>query len=98
MRLENEWMLQGGWMPWDICSPCVRNEPVQIMRDEWDSPQTLTRNEMSPHMNTIGLYWRKTALYRMAEAQMPHEGFQQLNALYGSANMGWFTRALRGSL
>lgn len=81
-------------MPWERCSPCITDEPVQIMRDEWDSPQTLICDEINPESNIAGLYWRKTALYRMAEAEMPQEAFQQLNALGGAANLGWLSRAL----
>ena len=57
-----------GWLPWLDQRPAhvkvfhrqvpFQHRAVEIMRREWDEPQTIRPTEMSPWMNVNGLYWR----------------------------------------
>lgn len=52
-----------GWMAWQFSRPSGRNfhSTVEIAREEWDKPELIVVDEMPPHMNVAGLYWRPIA-------------------------------------
>lgn len=85
-----------GWVGWMYCAPVIGDAPVQIMRDGWDEPSLIFRDEMWPEMNVAGLYWRRTGIYREREAGISFIAQQQANAL--AWGLGGFSSSLLGNL
>lgn len=73
------------WLDWSIVSPALRDKPVICRRNDADWERVVTADEMRPETNVAGLFWKRTGIYKEAQARMPIEGYQQLNSMHGNS-------------